>query len=213
MTRGSDHSIVQLRITLSHIDPPVWRRVQIPADYSLRRVHDVIQAVFSWLGYHLHQFEVGDKVYGQAEIPAVNEFGDRIYSDKNVKLGALIDRGVQRFIYRYDFGDDWEHVITVEAVSDRDPRIDGLKLLDGARAAPPEDCGGPYSFAEFVEAIADDTHEAHADLLEWYGGPFDPNDMNLVTVEAMLDRIRASRRKGPAKGTPSARSGIWVRRS
>lgn len=204
--------IVQLRIELADIDPPIWRRVRVPADFSLRRLHDVIQAVFDWLDYHLHQFEVGERIYGQTEI-APEDFGEgRQYSDKNVKLAALLARGVEQFLYRYDFGDDWEHVVTVEGVMEPETGVAYPVLIDGARRAPPEDCGGPPGFEAFLEAMLDENHEDHDDLMDWHGGPFDPEDMNLETVEAMLDRIRASRRKGPAKGSRSRSKKVWMKR-
>lgn len=199
--------IVQLRIALSHIEPTIWRRVRVPANLTLRRLHDVIQAVFDWWDYHLHQFEVGEKIYGQPEMEGLDLGGTRIYSDRNVRLGALIDRGVERFIYRYDFGDDWEHVITVEEVRESEPGVEYPIMVEGARAAPPEDCGGWPGFAAFLEDLTGVQYEGGEVQFDWTSEPFDPDDMNLLAVEAMLSRIRASRRKGPAKGSPGNRRG------
>ena len=103
---GAAQRIVRLRIELSDMDRPIWRRVEVPADFPLRRVHDVIQAVFDWLDYHLHQFEIGDRIYGAPEYDDEDIGGEHLYSDRNIRLGALLDRGVERFIYRYHFGDD-----------------------------------------------------------------------------------------------------------
>ncbi len=204
--------IIQLKIELADIEPPIWRRVQVPADFPLRQLHNVIQAVFDWLDYHLHEFEVGDKVYGQPEIEPGHLGDQRLYSDKNVKLGALLDRGVERFLYRYDFGDNWEHLITVEKVLASEPGVEYPILVEGARQAPPEDCGGPPGFEAFLEAMADEEHEDHEEMLSWRGEPFDPDDMRLDAVEAMLNRVRASRRKGPAKGTRPRTNKVWARR-
>lgn len=208
---GPAHKVVQLKIELCDIDPPVWRRVAVPADFPLNRLHDLIQAVFDWLDYHLHQFEVGDRIYGQPEISGCDLGGSRIYTDRNVTLGALVDRGVEAFTYRYDFGDDWEHAIVVEGVDD--PRADVAypALLAGARRAPPDDCGGPPGFEAFLESMADEDHEEHESMMDWYGEPFDPDDMELPAVEAMLWRIRASRREGPAKGSRSKSKKVWTR--
>lgn len=198
--------IVRLRIELSGVEPPIWRRVDVPADFPLRRVHDVIQAVFDWLDYHLHQFEIGDRIYGAPEYDEPLG-GARLYSDRNIRLAALLDRGVERFIYRYDFGDDWEHIVTVERVMDPDDGVDYPILVDGARQAPPEDCGGPAGFDTFLAAMLDETHEQHAAMMDWCGERFDPDDLQLETVEAMLSRIRASRGKGPAQGSRDRRQG------
>ena len=205
--------IVQLKITLAHINPPIWRRVRVPEDFPLRRLHDVIQAVFDWLDYHLHEFEIGEKTYGQPEIEGWHMADRRLHSDRNVKLGAVVGRGTERFLYRYDFGDNWEHIIEVEQVMEPEPGVEYPVFAGGARAAPPEDCGGPPGFEHFLEAMGDEDHEEHETLMAWYGDAFDPEDMNLDTVEAMLSRIRGSRRKGPAKGSPSTRRGAWVKTS
>ncbi len=210
---GAAQKIVRLRIELSDMDPPIWRRVDVPADFPLRRVHDVIQAVFDWLDYHLHQFEVGDRLYGAPEYDDGDIGGKHLYSDRNVRLGALLDRGVERFIYRYDFGDDWEHVITVEGVLDPEDGVEYPILVDGARRAPPEDCGGPPGFEVFLEAMRDEAHEEHEAVMAWYGERFDPDDLELDVVEAMLGRIRASRRKGPAKGSRSSSNKVWTKRA
>jgi len=210
---GAAERIVRLRIELSDMDPPIWRRVDVPADFPLRRVHDVIQAVFDWLDYHLHQFEIGDRLYGAPEYDDAEIGGARLYSDRNIRLGALLDRGVERFVYRYDFGDDWEHVVTVEGVLEPEEGVDYPILVDGARRAPPEDCGGPPGFDAFLEAMLDEAHEEHEAVMDWYGEPFDPDDLELEAAEAMLGRIRASRRKGPAKGSRSSSNKRWTRRT
>lgn len=199
------HKIIQLRIRLSHIEPSIWRRVRVPANYPLRRVHQVIQAAFQWFDMHLHQFEIGGRVYGQPEIEGDVFGGMRIHNDKHVKLGALIGRGIERFLYRYDFGDDWEHVVTIEAVMDPEPGIDYPVLVDGARTAPPEDCGGPPGYALFLEAINDAAHPEHAHYREWYGSDFDPDEIDAPLTEQLLDHIRRSRRKGPAREGRSTR--------
>lgn len=192
--------IVQLKITLKGVEPPVWRRVQVPADYPLRRVHDVIQAVMGWLDYHLHEFRVGGKVYGQPEVDGESFGGVRIASDRNVRLGAVVERGETSFTYTYDFGDDWVHEVLVEKVM---PPAEGVEypiLVDWSGACPPEDCGGPPGYEAFLEAINDPEHPDHEEVAEWFGeDSFDTGHLYLDAVEAMLSRIRAARRKGPRR--------------
>ena len=170
-----------LKIELCDLDPPVWRRVAVPTDFPLRRLHDVIQAVFDWLDYHLHQFAIGDRIYGAPEYDEPLD-GKRLYSDRSIRLAALVDRGVERFVYRYDFGDDWEHVVTVERVLEPEDGVEYPILVDGAGQAPPEDCGGPLGFDAFLEAMLDETHEQHQAVMDWRGERFDPDDLQLETV-------------------------------
>lgn len=203
--------IVQLYVELAHLDPAIWRRIHVPADFRLRRVHDTLIAVFDWSGWHLHVFEVGEKLYGQPDLMGAQLGDKRLSSDNNVKLGALLERGVERFTYRYDFGDDWIHTIVVEKTFAPEPGVEYPVLVAGEHRAPPEDCGGPDGFVAFIEAMADEDHPDHEDMIAWYGWElFEPTDLQLDKVEAMLGRIRASRRKGPKKGTRMPSDKVWA---
>ncbi|MDZ7713468.1 MAG: plasmid pRiA4b ORF-3 family protein [Rhodovibrio sp.] len=206
--------IARLRIELELTDPLVWRRVDVPLDLRLRRVHEVIQAVFDWTGSHLHQFEVEGRLYGRPEIMGEDLGETSLYSDRNVKLGKILERlepGAEEFLYTYDFGDSWEHWIGVEQTFAPEAGVEYPVLVDGARRAPPEDIGGPPGFAELLDALQDENHPDREDLVEFLGPePFDPDDMQLDKVEAMLSRIRRSRRKGPAKGSRMTTNKVWT---
>lgn len=195
---GTD-DIVQIRMTLRDVEPPVWRQVRVPADFPLRRLHDVIQAVMCWLDYHLHEFKIGDRLYGQPEIAGEDHVGPKLYSDRNTRLAQLLKRGIDRFTYTYDFGDEWRLDIEIEETLRAEPGVDYPVLVAGARRAPPEDSGGPFGFMDFVDAISDPDHPDHEHLMDWYGRHFDSEDMDLDTVEAMLSRIRGSRRRGQGR--------------
>ena len=206
-----DHydAIARLRIELAGTDPLVWRRADVPLDLRLRRVHQVIQALFDWHGSHLHQFEATGRIYGLPEIMGDDVAGQRPYSDKNAKLGTVLSRGADSFVYTYDFGDNWDHQVVVEKIFEPEHGMEYPLLVDGARQAPPEDVGGPPGFAAFLAVMMDDRHPDHQELIEWYGGIFDAKDMQLEKVEAMLARIRRSRRKGPAKGSRMTTDKVW----
>lgn len=193
-------AIVEVKITLREVELQVTRRVHVPADYSLRRIHDVIQAVMGWYDMHLHEFKVGEKTYGLPDLEGELSFGVRIYDDRNIKLGKLIERGVREFTYTYDLGDDWQHDVEVVQTLAPEQGVDYPVLLDWSGACPPEDVGGPPGYAEFLDAISDPQHERHEELIEWSGGDFDPQFLDLEVVEVMLGRIRASRRKRANNG-------------
>ena len=98
----------------------------------------------------------------------------------------------QEFQYVYDFGDNWEHVVTLEGILLADPAVTYPRCLDGARRCPPEDCGGTWGYADFLAAIADPAHEEHASSLEWCGGAFDPEafEPGEVVFEDPFERLR-----------------------
>src|SRR3954466_4653498 len=108
MPRSTVH---ELKVTLRDVRPPVWRRLQVPSMTTLGELHDLLQAAFEWHDGHLHQFEVAGVSYGEEDL-----FG----SDSRDESEAVLDRVAARpgalLTYTYDFGDNWEHRIEVEAV-------------------------------------------------------------------------------------------------
>ena len=175
--------IYQLKIQLARISPPVWRRVLVPGEIDLGEVHDVIQTAFGWNDSHLHQFEVGAHRYG----PSYPDVGlDDAEDESQAKLFRLAGEG-SRLTYTYDFGDDWDHHITVEKVLDPQPGARYPTCTAGRRACPPEDVGGPWGYADFLDALADPNHDEHEQWTEWIGGSFDPDAFDLAATDAALN--------------------------
>jgi hypothetical protein len=177
----------QLKITLKHIKPPVWRRVLVSEKMNLLKFHDLIQAVFGWWDYHLHLFEIA----GMEFVNTVDweEDGDQYQDDSRARLGDLIPKFVPeggKFMYIYDLGDYWEHEILVEKIL---PEDDGQKtpaLVAGRRSCPPEDVGGPWGYENFLEAIRNPRHPEHENFITWVGGEFDPEDFDLAAANRDL---------------------------
>lgn len=164
---------VQIKIKLRGVSkPPVWRRLRVRADMRLDRLHEAIVAAFGWAGYHMHAFESGPERFGSPD-PELG-FAD----ERTVSLGELLGGVGDRLLYTYDFGDDWEHEIVVEELLDADPEARYPVLVAARGACPPEDCGGPWGYAELKEILADPAHERHEEMLEWLGlddaSAFDP---------------------------------------
>ena len=163
---------MQIKVKLLGVaKPPVWRRLQLRADTRLDQLHEILQAALGWENYHMHVFSFGDEEFG---IPD-RELG---FSDeRRGTLGELIDLGA-RFRYTYDFGDNWEHEILVEDLLDADPDTHYPILMTAKGACPPEDCGGPWGYANLRQILADPDHDEHQDMLEWLGldnaSEFDP---------------------------------------
>lgn len=186
--------VARLLIELEDITPRIWRRVDVPTGITLSTLHEVIQAVMRWENAHLYEFRAGERVYGEP-FPDMESPSRRVYKAKGVRLNQLIDRGVDRFLYVYDFGDDWRHRVTVEDVRDGDPDTDYPIFVDGARRAPPEDVGGLPGFVAFLDTIGDRRHPQHAELREWAGGAFDPQDIEPRAIELDLDMLAEFRRR------------------
>jgi Plasmid pRiA4b ORF-3-like protein len=191
-----------LKITLRGIRPPVWRRLRVAGDMTLRALHQVIQEAMGWYDAHLHEFEVGRRRYGEPS-DDVWPGMDRTFSENGVKLGSLIDQGVKRFQYVYDFGDGWEHEVVIEKVGPLDPEQQYPSLITGKRACPPEDCGGVPGYYRLLRVLADPSDEEHAHLTEWVGGEFDPERFDHESVNAALAAM--ARRRRPAVGRAKQR--------
>ncbi len=193
---SSPEKIARIRISLKDIEPEIWRRVEVPLGMSLKGLHDVIQAVMGWQDYHLFEFQIGEKRYG---IPDPEWDAEReVAQAKLTKLEALAAKGIDRFDYTYDFGDNWEHVVTIEALASADPAVKYPRFLDGARRGPPEDVGGFPGYYEFLDAVSKPRHKEHRHMLEWYGGPYDPDDMGLLHLRLRLGAIAKRRHAGQA---------------
>jgi hypothetical protein len=188
--------IARLHIQLSDIEPAIWRRIEVPLTTSLKGLHDVIQAVMLFEDYHLFEFEAGGKRY---DVPDPEDTYDRkTYAARNVRISTLIDRGVTAFTYTYDFGDNWRHAITIETVEDANPAREYPRFIDGKRRAPPEDVGSPSGFEEFLEAMAKPRHPQHRELVRWYGGRFDPDDIGIDIINDRVAKLARRRTLGKA---------------
>ncbi|TXN80038.1 plasmid pRiA4b ORF-3 family protein [Methylobacterium sp. WL8] len=196
--------IARLRISLDDTAPVIWRTVEVPLSASLKLLHEVIQAAMPFQDYHLFQFREGAVRYA---IPDPHWPDGNTRSAKTTKLGALIDRGTTAFAYTYDFGDNWQHTITVEEVGPADPEVAYPRFLDGERRAPPEDVGGTMGFEEFLEAVTKPRHRERKRMLDWYGGPFDPGVIDQETIEAAMAKLARRRAIGQAAFAKSRSQG------
>lgn len=188
----SPEQIARIRISLNHIAPEIWRRVEVPLGTHFKGLHDVIQAAMGWQDYHLFEFRIAEKRYGIPE----GKWDREILQAKSIKLAVLVSKGVNRFDYVYDFGDDWEHTIAIESVVDADPALKYPRFVAGARRAPPEDVGGPPGFFDFLEAMVNPKHSEHRHLVEWYGKPYDPDDLDLLNLRLRLGALAKRRHAG-----------------
>ncbi|MEW5963729.1 MAG: plasmid pRiA4b ORF-3 family protein [Pseudomonadota bacterium] len=204
---NSPGSIARLKITLSHVEPAVLRRIEVPLAIKLSDLHLVIQAVMPWWNYHLYQFEVRKMRWGLPD-PDFDWGGPRVQAAKAATLADLLAAtGAKSFKYVYDFGDDWQHEIRVEKLLEPETGTTYPRLLDVAGRCPPEDVGGPWGYQAYLEAISDPSHENHAELIDWRGPGFDPNVVDRAVLVKELEKLAkrwARRAAGPAKDAKRA---------
>jgi hypothetical protein len=188
--------IATLRIELKDTDPVIWREVEVPTSITLKALHDIIQAAVGWLDYHLFEFTIAGRRYG---LPMDEDWGMEPRRDAaKVRLREVLTPGKTVFDYTYDFGDNWEHRITVSKLRPGDPGLAYPRYIAGERNGPPEDCGGVPGFYDLLDARADPGHPEHANATEWLDG-YDPDELDEPPIKFAIGRI-ASRRRAPTRG-------------
>ncbi|MFH1560462.1 MAG: plasmid pRiA4b ORF-3 family protein [Chloroflexota bacterium] len=170
----------ELRVVLREIRPPIWRILEVPGNLTLDQLHQVLQVVMGWESAHLYLFQIDGRLYGEP-----NSEWDLPVADARTTTLKEVTSRTSSFSYEYDLGDSWMHEITVqrivEGAAEGRPRCTG-----GARACPPEDCGGPSGYEYFLEAVSDPEHEEHLSMLEWAGDDFDPEEFDAGAIDRIL---------------------------
>ncbi|QDT48926.1 Plasmid pRiA4b ORF-3-like protein [Symmachiella dynata] len=185
---SSSERLYQFKITLMDWEPLIWRRIQVK-NSTLDKFHEHIQSAMGWTNSHLHQFEIDGERYGDPEI-LDDGFADFHCVDSTVtKISAIVPKDGSRFgfIYQYDFGDNWVHEVVFEGCLCTDPGQRYPLCLEGESACPPEDIGGVWGYAEFLEVIGDPKHEQHQEFLEWRG-PFAPEEFDAGKTTKLMRR-------------------------
>lgn len=178
--------IYQLRIQLLDVVPAIWRVLLVPGSIKLSKLHVVLLWTMGWQGGHLHEFVFRHGRFGMPD----PDYPDAELRDENKFTLSQALGPFASFTYLYDFGDGWEHMVTVEDILPPDPLLKSPKCLDGQNACPPEDVGGLPGYGEFLEAIRNPDHEEHQNMLEWCGGQFDPTSFNADDVNLVIGDIK-----------------------
>jgi hypothetical protein len=184
--RNEDIQIYQMKITLDEIKPPIWRRVQVKSNITLYRFHFIIQEVMGWDDYHLHQFIIDGMTYSVSDPADMFE----VIDEETVTLSQVVFEENTKFIYEYDFGDSWYHIILVEKILPPEADKHYPVCLKGKRACPPEDCGGAYGYDELLEILKNPKHPEHEEMVDWLDYDVDPEYFDLEEINQRLARIK-----------------------
>jgi Plasmid pRiA4b ORF-3-like protein len=180
--------VFRLHVELEDVTPPIWRKVLVPSNITLADLHTTLNEVMGWTNSHLHQFILRDRRFGDVTMPDSEEL--ELEDERKVCLDALIGEK-QRVGYEYDFGDGWLHRVEVEKKLELDARLLYPLCVGGARACPPEDCGGPGGYEHLLEVLKDEKDEEYDDLVTWVGGHFDPEGFDVNrTNSGLRERCR-----------------------
>lgn len=178
--------ILQLKVQLLGVKPPVWRRLLAPASLGLADLHRLIQDGMGWTDTHLHEFEVAGRRYGAKHPDDDSMFDEELQDEDRFAIGQFFSDLKDSIAYSYDFGDGWRHKITLEKRWEAERGVKYPRCTGGKRACPPEDCGGPWGYEDLRAAIADPEHENHEDMMAWVPPGFDPERFSVADVNEIL---------------------------
>jgi hypothetical protein len=183
-----------LRVSIRDIEPTIWRRFLLAGDSMFEALHEAIQDSFGWDGGHLFEFRDlrGRDTLARADFDDPDA-DDAVPTVGELKLGSFFTKGGTKCLYIYDFGDNWEHVVEFNGMVEL-PESVRRRLLDGARACPPEDCGGIGGYENCVEVVSmsekdirkSDDAEEMLDRKEWIGD-WNPEAFDLRAAKDEFD--------------------------
>lgn len=185
-----------MKVVLDDVAPPVIRVVDVRTDIRLERLHTTLQAALGWMDCHLWEFRAGGAEWGMPD-PDWSD-GPRDAAATTLRK-VLAETGAETLTYLYDFGDGWKHTIDVVRIGDAVSGTEYPVLVEASGRCPPEDVGGPWGYAEFLEAVADPGHERHEEFKEWCRGDFDPLDVPLDGLKSQVGSLAANWTRTPRK--------------
>jgi hypothetical protein len=187
MKTDKNHLIYQFKVTLKDIEPPIWRRVQVPAKYSFWDLHVAIQDAMGWLDYHLHAFRIHrphkSKMI-EIGIPDDEVADNVVLPGWDIPISDYFTEPGKAASYEYDFGDGWEHEVLIEGILLKKKGSKYPRCIAGERACPPEDCGSVPGYYRLLDIIRNPNHDEYQETIDWLKGhvknyyPYEPDDFN-----------------------------------
>lgn len=177
--------IYEFKVSILRIRPAIWREIQVESNITLKMFAQIIIGVMGWENTHLHMFYIGGR---QFSLPGAGNVGN-FENESKFCLHDFPLKELMKLVFIYDFGDEWEHIVTLEDTLMPQIGIKYPRCLKGARNCPPEDCGGPVGYIEFLNAIISPMHPEYEQMVESYGGKFKPERFNLNLANKKLKEI------------------------
>ncbi|MDR2630679.1 MAG: plasmid pRiA4b ORF-3 family protein [Spirochaetaceae bacterium] len=190
-TGSAEGRTLVLRVKIADIDPPIWRELSVPGEYTLGHLHVILQIAFGWENDHMHSFTIKSTQYGMTGMDFGFDDEEDIVDEDTVCLDDLGLRTHQKFRYLYDFGDSWEHEIAVSKIistGDEEGEPALPLCLGGERAGPLEDSGGSWEYENTLQILKDPNHAKYEETREWTGD-FDPENFDLEEINSRLKHV------------------------
>ena len=187
--------VMQFRVELVGITPPIWRRIRVPENHTFGGLHGAIQDSMDWEDYHLHEFMVKDPATHRNRRIGNHVESYRMFEGPEdgltVDVAEVFREPGYTGLYIYDFGDNWKHRVEFEGRMPREAGVRYPVCIDGERACPPEDSGGPIGYNDMVNTLKKPGSEHYKEIIEWLGGHFDPEHFDISEVNFCSPEVHA----------------------
>lgn len=193
-------NIYQLKIDLKFIEPKITRTILVQEEFTFSELANVLMPAFNWGGGHLWQFRFQSSGFTKGSHKAFTYIAEAYEDDFDInedqleasalELNEILNSERKKINFEYDFGDGWEHEITLQKVLEKDSSLDYPICIKGARNTPPEDCGSYPGYEQILEHYAN-PKKFKAEIKEfeeWFGGKYDSEYFNIdETNEAIQE--------------------------
>lgn len=181
--------LFECRIVLRGVRPTVWRTFTVRSDVSLAVLSDYLTIIMGWNGSHLHHFRMPNSApFEYNEPQASSPDTNYAYNEENLRLDQLVRQAGDWFDFDYDFGDGWNHKVTLVKTLPLGGQAP-ISLLDGANACPPDDCGGPHGYRRVLAALhTSNPSQEQLEILEWLGDDFAPTSFDAGHTRELLSQ-------------------------
>jgi hypothetical protein len=184
-TQSAGRGVYVVRMTVRGIQPRIWRQLHLRDTMWLSRLHEAIQIAFGWFDYQTHVFHIGDRRLGNP--------GQRghaaIEDDRDVRLVELARSGTGRWAYEYCFAPGWQVDIRIEKTTAAEKGAKYPRCIDGARAGPPEDCGGLEGYRDMLICLKHPETDLGNEWRKLVGSDFDPEQCDLRAINVALRKV------------------------
>lgn len=182
------NKVLQFKIELPEILPLIWRRIHIPSDYNFWDLHVAIQNAMGWQNYHAHHFEIKGKHKHEITrigLPDFDQEDDNFIVDPGweIPLFQFYNELGVASKYLYDYGDQWWHTVQLEGYMYKEPKVKYPICIDGARACPPEDCGGERGYYDLLKTLANPEDEEYEQMRTWIGENWNPEYFDKYSIK------------------------------
>ncbi len=183
--------IIQLKITLDKTEPVIWRRIQVEKNTTFFDLHQIIQISMGRGCNYPFNFKVDGYVLGEPT-SSINQSAKAkvIIDSREIDMDSIFVKPGERFTYSSFLRNRFKHKVILEKFQPKDPKQNYPICVEGALAAPPEDCPSVEEYYDWLEIVQYRNHRWRRSVLKWLGRNFDPARFDKEQVNKKLINLK-----------------------